>query len=180
MGVPHTIYPEILGYMYNGDLLHLRKRCQETKELGGPILEIGSYCGLSTAILSEGGARVTCIDTFQGGEDLPNRYTRPIFDKNMKKLGRYSQLTVLESRSDNALMDLLPEYRLAFVDGSHTYEDASLDIRACWGLLKRGGWLIVDDVPWGGPEFPVANAMRDSGLPFQGVKDSKLGEAQKG
>ena len=175
----HSVYPEIRGFMYDADLIHLKKRCKETEPLLGPILEIGSYEGLSTAILSERDAKVTCIDPFSGGEDLPSRYTRTIFERNMRRLGRLKQITILESKSENALDDLLPEYRLIFIDGSHEFNHVLWDIQHCWPLLKRGGWLIADDINLGGPDYPIARAMQESGLKWKGVEGTKLGEVQK-
>lgn len=60
MSCAHTTYSEIQGWMFEADLLHLRKRCVEAPR-SLPILEIGSYRGLSTAVLSENHL-VVCVD----------------------------------------------------------------------------------------------------------------------
>ena len=81
-----TLYPQVEGLMGDGDLLHLRKRELDTRNLNGgklPILEIGRFCGLSTLALSEEGSLVYAVDTFAGGEDLPVRNTYKEFIRNV-------------------------------------------------------------------------------------------------
>jgi predicted O-methyltransferase YrrM len=173
----HTTYPEIEGWTWEADLMHLRKRRQETAPLGGPILEIGSFCGLSTAILSENGTQVVCVDPFMGGFDLPVRDTYPIFEANMKRLGRFEQLEIhrMPSAQFFKTANHGRHFRLIFIDGSHDYGVALADIRASWPILKRGGYLIVDDAN----SVTVSHAVNDSGHAFRMVGDLKFAEARK-
>jgi predicted O-methyltransferase YrrM len=170
-GCEHTIYPDIEGWMYDADLLALREFAQAC---GGPILEIGSFCGLSTAVLSEDGRQVTCVDPFEGGEDLPQRDTYPIFTENMARLGRTSKLIVLKMRSQD-IWQLLGEYPLIFVDGSHTFKNALSDINNAIDHVRRGGYLLVDDWNWTlGGEPVVTKALDASGLTWYPLPKTKL------
>jgi len=147
--------------------------------MGGPILEVGSFCGLSTAILTEDGAEVTCIDPFLGGEDLPERNTYETFEANLRSLGRFEQTTVLRKKSKDAFPYLDDDrFRLVFIDGSHEYLNVLFDILEGYRVLKPGGWLVVDDFNWG-ERLPVLNALIASGYRWNIVHETKLAEIRK-
>ena len=172
MGTSHTIYPGIEGWMFDADLLYLRKRARGCKE----ILEVGSFCGLSTAVLSEEGRRVTCVDTFMGGEDLPVRDSYPTFERNMKALGRWELLTVKRMTSDRFFDN--SKYRgfdFIFVDGSHAYESVRKDIFYSVQQLRTEGVLVVDDIDWGDTK-PVMAALSRLGYAWRFVKGTKMAE----
>jgi cephalosporin hydroxylase len=47
------------------------------------------------------------------------------------------------------------EYDTVYIDGSHEYEDALLDLKNYAPMVKQGGYLVIDDactdmhMPWG-------------------------------
>jgi predicted O-methyltransferase YrrM len=170
---PHTIYPEIEGWCWDNDLRHLRRRARDTEPLGGPILEIGSFCGLSTAVLSERGASVVCVDPFMGGEDLPVRDTYHIFKAHMERLGRWEQLMVYRKQS-RLFFWSWPEhrqFRLIFIDGSHTYENCLADIQRSYPLLKSGGYMLIDDAH---DNLLIRKALVDCGHSWYQVTEPEL------
>lgn len=173
MGTEHTIYPEIEGWMYDGDLLYLR---ETARRLGGPILEIGSFCGLSTAVLSEDGREVWCVDTFRGGEDLPERDTLAEFVGNMIRLDRKNVRVVRFSSRDFFRRFNVPRlFSMIFIDGSHKTEAVLSDLVGALITVKPGGVIILDDLYWGEGR-PVLAALKQAGLPFREIPKTKMAE----
>jgi Tfp pilus assembly protein PilF len=126
------------------------------------VLEIGSWEGRSTCwlldnILTHESARITCVDTWQGGVEHQNM-ERPIlllcqacFDVNVFLTGNLEKVIKKVGLSSD-IMRLLPinSYDLIYVDGSHEAEDVLVDAVMAWGLLKVGGMIIFDDYGLGG------------------------------
>ena len=168
-----TLYPQVEGLMSDGDLLHLRKRERDTRNLNGgklPVLEIGSFCGLSTLALSEEGSLVYAVDTFAGGEDLPVRNTYKEFIRNVS--GR--NVVVYVGRSQEAWPHLPELFRLIFIDGSHKYENVLLDLMNAMYHIAPGGYIVVDDIGW----ESVRNALNTAGLKWESVSGTKMAEVR--
>jgi predicted O-methyltransferase YrrM len=113
------------------------------------ILEIGSWEGRSACWFLDAfpGARITCVDTFKGstehaGLDIDGVKTR--FLKNTAVFG--DRVTVREGESSKMLYGLEPEsFDVIYVDASHTEQDTLIDLVLAFGLLKKGGILLIDD-----------------------------------
>jgi len=183
MGTDHPrFYSDIEGWMLDGDLEALGKLCHRTVDIPHPILEIGSFCGLSAAVLSECGAHLVCIDPFLGGEDLPDRDTSAIFVDNMRRLGRLGNITILRGRSEDVLPLLSAmRFRLIFIDGSHEFESVKSDISMALSLLADGGIIVLDDIFWGANgDQPVMHAVNALGLTarFKAIYNTKMGLIQ--
>jgi predicted O-methyltransferase YrrM len=143
-GFPKPIPPGIHGWMWSWELRWLYVRALN-EALPGTLLEIGSYKGLSASALGQAGP-LTCIDTFQGGHEMPEGDSRAEFDRNMRLMGLKPR--VLVGDSAKMLEELLHEkayFRLIFVDGSHQYDGVRSDLELSWALLSRGGTLVADD-----------------------------------
>ncbi len=175
----HHNYPDIEGWSTEGKLDWLRKRVRETEPLGGPVLEIGVFCGKSTAVLTENEAQVVCVDNFQGADpNFPERNTIGDFYWNMGRLGR-DNFTLYAMRSEEFFaIDRQEAFRFIFVDGGHDYKTARADIVSAWSVLKWGGWLVVDDVLPSDPN-DVLKALTDTGLPWAQCPDLAMAEVQK-
>ena len=126
------------------------------------ILEIGSWEGRSAVFFLNFFRRstITCIDTFAGGEEhhtnkdwaaeLPNIENR--FDQNLAPFG--CRVEKLKGSSKDGLRWLAEQRRrfdLAYVDGSHTYDDIMAD--GVWPLVDPGGVIIWDDYKYGSELF---------------------------
>jgi len=121
------------------------------------VLEVGCFEGLWTCIvlwrLPE--ARVTCVDTFQGGLDHAGTDTVPpgletIFDHNVAVVDA-SRVRKLVGESKRRLVELVDEqarFDLVYVDGSHLGLDVLVDAALSWQLLETGGYLVFDDYRW--------------------------------
>ena len=163
MTLPKEIPPSITGWMFP---LELEWLYLMAKASGGPILEVGSYKGLSASALGQAGP-LTCVDTFQGGEDLPVEDSLPAFAKAMQTMGLSPRVIV--GRSEvvlPALYAAAEKFSFILIDGSHQYADTLRDIRNAWALLGKRGVLVVDDF-YGFPD--IQRACHDSGWWFDPV-----------
>jgi predicted O-methyltransferase YrrM len=128
------------------------------------ILEIGSWEGRSALFFLKflPGSRITCIDTFSGGDDqvrqaqlfaeVPHVESR--FDRNLAAYA--ARVEKIKSRSVPALEALAAAGRrfdLAYIDGSHLRPDVMDDSVRVWPLVVPGGVLIWDDYDWR-PDLP--------------------------
>ncbi len=123
------------------------------------FLEIGSFEGRSTVwllqnILTDISSNITCIDTFEGGEDhsalgidCQDIETRFRLNTSLWK----SQVHVLKGYSHRQL-DMLHgggyTFDFIYVDGSHATADVLIDAVMCDHVLKRDGVMIFDDYLW--------------------------------
>lgn len=120
---------------------------------GAVFVEIGSWLGMSTAILADvaaaAGAKVFAIDTWAGSDGTWQEGTVAGcslfngFFTNMEALG-FLRTTVVPimTRSDGCV-ELLPEgsVDLLFIDGDHRYDTVRGDI-ALWGPKVRPGGIV--------------------------------------
>jgi len=119
-------------------------------------LEVGSYEGNSAIwmlenILTDPTARITCVDTFKGGEGLPESSENALLDRFLKNTEPWTEkIVVLEGESSSQLRDIRLEYQFdsAYIDGSHVAANVLTDCVLVWMLLKPGAILILDDYEW--------------------------------
>jgi len=131
------------------------------------FLEIGSYEGRSTVwtvenMLEDGGA-ITCIDTWQGGEEHiatgeDMSLVEANFEHNMNVLyKKHPKRSVykLKAASAYALAQRIArdgeKHDFIYIDGGHTARDVLTDACMAWNLLKVGGLMVFDDYMWGEP-----------------------------
>jgi predicted O-methyltransferase YrrM len=119
----------------------------------GPILEVGSWLGLSASALTLEGI-VFCVDTFHGGAGMEERFVLPEFAQNIDSVGRLSNVVIVPMSSMVALsyLDSLElKFKAAFLDADHSYDAVAGDLIDIWELLERGGVLVLDDYVGGWP-----------------------------
>ena len=177
--LPQPIPKWVKGWMYPFELRWLYNEAVRLKGnlVPGELLEIGSFRGLSACALGQA-ARLTCIDTFLGGEDMGAYDSWDDFWKAMAAL--QLRPTVLRGTSREMLPTLKGrQFALILVDGSHTYDNVLYDLTASWNLLSKGGALVTDDVDFTHPD--VMRAVRDSHLPFKPIdlRQSKMAVVYK-
>lgn len=121
------------------------------------ILEIGSWEGRS-AVWFLGAfpeCELTCVDTWEGSAEHTPDMVSGIFDRfgrNVEAAGAASRVKVVRASSETALYGLEPgSFDVVYVDGDHHAYAALRDIVFAWGLLRRGGVLLVDDYGGGHP-----------------------------
>lgn len=128
-------------------------------EAKGPIIEIGTYCGLSTCYLAGGAGpngRVYAIDPHDVATFNPTQHammgshdTRAYAEELWTKLGLADRITVVQKRSLDALDDVPEVASVVFIDGDHRPEPFEADLRAYAPRVEVGGWLLLHD--WGTP-----------------------------
>ncbi len=115
------------------------------------IVEVGSYLGASSVFLAIGakgtGGVVYCVDTWANDAmSEGSRDTYQEFLSNTKRVADY--IRPLRGRSLEMAAQFGESIDLLFVDGDHSYEAASDDLRAWLPKLKDGGVVVCHDYGW--------------------------------
>gem|GEM_PF-3600832 len=142
------------------------------------ILEIGSYCGRSTALLAQFG-HVIAIDLwgdpFNGlaHYDTVGAETYEKFRSNMVRLGLLGT-RVFPIIATSKVLDMIPPvgFDVIFIDACHQYEETKRDLARSVKHIVKDGILIVDDykrAPVGGIWSPV-DIRKHGGEPWEGVQ----------
>lgn len=117
------------------------------------LLEIGCYEGKTSCWMMENShpeTFLTVIDTFEGGQDLPDEVNLlERFKENIKNYGH--RVTIITGKSQDRLKELPNNnfYDFIYIDGSHLAADTLEDMILSFRLLKQGGLMIIDDYTWG-------------------------------
>lgn len=133
-------------------------RQQSALGIRGDVLEIGSYHGRSTSALVRGlrdGEAVTVCDPMELlFPDDPNAPNAGLVRANVAKANpgmNPDSLKIFNVLSKDLNLDG-QTFRFIHVDGSHTHDDALLDLRLAREHLIRGGVIVVDD--YDHPDWP--------------------------
>lgn len=139
----NTVYPDVPGWLSDREGATLR-----TMAAGQRVLEMGSYCGLSTIWMSLSAKSVDCVDTWDGrGTPLPGP-TLEVFDANVRKYGDYKRVTVHRGLNHVVLPRLAREGRtfdVIFIDASHDEASVRNDAALALTVLAPGGSLVFHD-----------------------------------
>ena len=132
------------------------------------FLEIGSWEGRATVWIAENmaaeqDAMITCVDTWQGGEEHDPNEMNDVFARfsanmsaladNQKERGENILIRAIRNKSSHALAELITEERtfdFIYIDGSHIARDVLIDACMSWPMLKNGGVMVFDDYMWAG------------------------------
>jgi hypothetical protein len=167
------LVPSSQGYMHDIEIAAMVGAATLlSADVDGDVLEIGAYKGRTTSGLVQVAGTTVAVDTFMGGEDLPEHDSFPEFEANLRRLDvthhrddegariyrSNFNSTLIVYRGDSKeivpkLTAMLPvpysgRFRLALVDGSHTVDGASADILNTMEVLSPGGFLFIDDWDW--------------------------------
>jgi predicted O-methyltransferase YrrM len=113
------------------------------------FLEVGCYEGqTSNWLLDNTNAKLNVVDTFEGGQDLPQEVDLlKRFTENTAK--HESRIWINVGKSQEVLRSDKKTYDFAYIDGSHLAGDTLEDAVLAFRLLKKGGIMIFDDYTWG-------------------------------
>lgn len=160
----------------------------------GPLLEIGSYCGKSTLYLAaaarEHNGIVFSVDHHRGSEEhqpgeefhdpsLTDEHGRvdtlAAFRRTIEQAGVSESVVGIIAPSEVAAKAWATPVAMVFVDGGHSLEAASTDLRAWTPHLIEGGLLAIHDVfenpaEGGRPPFQIYQQALESGR-FQGYSE---------
>lgn len=141
----------------------------------GVIAEIGSWKGKSTTWLAKGsrsgsGLKVYAIDPHRGGSadtgELVLQGTFEGFAANMKRAGIDDLVVPYVMTSAEAATQVQDRVAFVFVDGSHEYEDAKLDVELWFPKVVDGGCMAIHDTVnsvWPGVPRAVRDVVYKSG-----------------
>jgi len=129
--------------------------------IGQPItvLEIGSFEGMSTVwmlenLLTHPESKILCLDPFEANPEFYRGTVGNYLGAFQENVAPFKEkVIIIQKRSQLAKQDLEP-YRgklsLAYIDGSHECQDVFYDALLCAYLVKPGGLIIFDDIPFDG------------------------------
>jgi len=149
---------DVDGWMTDGQgrlLYAAATRCRP----GGRIVEIGSFRGRSTIVLASAagpGVEVVAIDPHAGNDRGPQelegyadaaRTDRAVFEANLAAAGVIERVRHVAAFSDSDAAHGAVEgpIDVLYVDGSHRYAPARVDLRAWGGRVADGGTLLIHD-----------------------------------
>lgn len=134
--VPNAFPCEIPGWLHASE----GKKLAELAA-GKRVLEIGSYCGLSTVCIARTAKHVTAVDYFDGRCTSEPRDTLPEFKANLERHGVLDKVEICHPEAEIPF----PEYDLAFIDGDHSFEAVQRDIVKAGEVLAADGLLAFHD-----------------------------------
>ncbi|HEY6320004.1 MAG TPA: class I SAM-dependent methyltransferase [Thermoanaerobaculia bacterium] len=155
---PMLVVEGVKGFLIPGDVEMLR-RLAAWLPPGGTYVEIGSFMGLSSALVASTlvavgnhEARFYCVDTWEGSvehqdlEVIQRKQLYHIFCDNIQSAGVAPMVRPVRMPSVEAVRFFPPaSVDLVFVDGDHTYEGCLADLEAWWPTIKPGGRVLGHD-----------------------------------
>ncbi len=127
------------------------------------VLEVGSWEGRSALFFANylPRARITCIDTFAGGQEHQEAAARNAadarslrriesrFDSNLRPFRRRIEKIKAASADGLAQLGIADRrFDLAYIDAGHRAIEVYTDGSLAWPLMRRGGMMIFDDYQW--------------------------------
>jgi hypothetical protein len=131
---------EIYGKLSPGDQYKLYEAAFFAR---GSILEIGRLHGKSTVVLAlglrDGGAHVPLYSL-----ELQDKH-RPLAEGHLRDRGLLGLVTLVQGDSAALIAELPGRFDTVFVDGEHSYEGVTRDLRALEGRIEPGGVAMFHD-----------------------------------
>ena len=113
-------------------------------------LEIGCYEGQASVwLMKNTDTRLTVVDTFKGGEDLPDE--KDLLKRFTENIEPYEDRVIVRQGTSEEVLKKLTDnvYDFIYVDGDHHAKNVLEDAVLAFPLLKEGGIMIFDDYTWG-------------------------------
>lgn len=165
MDIRHLKSKKLKGFLGDDEAEQLYHLAKEASQFG-PCLEIGSYCGKSTAYLGLGckknGGILFSIDHHRGSEEQQpgQEYFDPeLFDKDSGLIDTFKifRKIVCELLLEDTVVAIVAKSEVAarcwntplsmvFIDGSHTFKAAFTDYTSWTSHLLSGGYLLIHDI----------------------------------
>lgn len=123
---------------------------------GRPVkfLEVGSYEGRSTLwlcenILTHPDARIVCVDTFKGNDEMAPHEKIGIFERFMYNIAPFGskveKIMAMESGIALRSFPYAEVFDFIYIDGCHRSRNVLEDAVLSYPLLKVGGIMLFDD-----------------------------------
>jgi hypothetical protein len=153
------------GFLSKREAHRLYELAREASQRG-PCLEVGSYCGKSSAYIGLGckksGGILFSIDHHEGSEEQqpgqeyfdPELWdaktgkinTFPLFYQVINKVGLADTVVPIVSKSAVAARFWTTPVSLIFIDGGHTFEAAFADYNSWVSHLMSNGYFAIHDI----------------------------------
>ena len=140
----------------------------------GIIAEIGSFKGGSTACLGAGSsakhAQIHCIDTFMA-ENVTGSEGQDTLTQFQNNTAPYSTMITIHRGFSYDVHDEVPSMiDLLFVDGDHSYDGVTTDLRLYVPKMRDGAILIMHD----SAHPPIQRAIQEMVLPIETQRLAQL------
>lgn len=165
MGIDVLHTKQLKGFLTAEEASRLYELAKEAST-HGPCLEIGSYCGKSSAYLGmgckENGGVLFSIDHHRGSEEQQpgQEYFDPelmdketgmidtfrIFRQTISDLGLEDTVVPIVAKSSLVARYWSIPLSLVFIDGGHTFEAAINDYNGWTSHLIVDGYLVIHDI----------------------------------
>jgi hypothetical protein len=140
--IPSDVYPDVKGWLTDmeGALL---AGCAANKR----VLEIGSYCGLSTIWMAQSAISIDAVDTFNctGVPGKDEHSTLPDFISNVDKYCQRCPVIYHVGKSTDMVPKLQEKFDIVFIDASHDKESVTADCNLALSKLAPDGFMILHD-----------------------------------
>ena len=134
-----TAYPNMLSGHLQGKILEMISKMIQP----GRVLEIGTFTGYSAICIAKGLTEDGLLQSIDSNDEL-----KEMALKYIKQSGLEQKIELITGDALKILVQLSGPYDLIFIDADkkeyEQYYLASLD------LLRSGGFMLVDNVLWGG------------------------------
>lgn len=155
----------IKGFMDDDEALRLYDLALTASRVG-PVLEIGSYCGRSAAIIGsackQNNGILFSIDHHKGSEEQqpdeqyfdPDLYdekistinTFPFFRRTLSRAGLEDTVVPIVCASKTAGRMWKTPLSMVFIDGGHSFDAAYTDFLTWAPHILQGGFLVIHDI----------------------------------
>jgi len=134
-----TVHPQMLSGKVQGQFLSLISQMIQPKN----ILEIGTFTGYSAYCLSKGLAEGGKLITIEVNEELEEMILEFI-----TKAGIEAKTELIIGDALELIPKMSEKFDLIFIDANKEHYPEYYEI--CLKALKKGGYIIADNVLWGG------------------------------
>ena len=176
--IEYDIYENFKSINYNekwfcNNLNYLTVNFKTVKNVK-KILEIGSYEGRSAIFFLKNfsNSNISCVDTWSGSDEH-NSFNFQLIEKNFDFNTSFYQSNNLLRKYKMTSNDFFKKndkyFDLIYVDGDHSSDQVKIDLINSWNVLKKGGFLVLDDYMWWyykdykkNPSTPINNFIKEN------------------
>lgn len=142
---------KIFTHLTNEEKLELFKLA---KTSSGIFVEIGSYLGASACFIAKGivsnktkGSLLYCVDTWKN--DAMSEGIRDNYKAFLKNIKTYKHIIIpLRGYSVEIAKSFNNKIDFIFIDGDHSYEGVSSDVKSWLPKIKDEGIIVFHDIGW--------------------------------
>ena len=169
-------YEAIPGWLSEDEAITLYELARRLPADGPVAVEIGSWLGKSSLVLSKGlkgktQPKLYCIDPFNGDADANDR---ALYGREMNAMEKTLEQTFLDNMKKHGVLEIVrpvvaysfevaPDFKepidLLFIDGNHDYPAVLQDYEQWTPLIKPGGVIAFHDVVFESDPDPAGPAM---------------------